>query len=187
MRQLPRHWRLSPVRACEKLRARGLVASGLWIFAHSDTFRPELPQHAANRTVALPAATSDTMLVLGMVRRMLRGLLQEGIGYKKAGVALLDLARPEDVQQDLFAPAVAGDQRFMNTLDQINRKFGRGVAALGWALRAGTTSRPWACGSTRYRPTTRRPCTSSLEPLVSTAAVTAVDLYKFTSFRRQQP
>lgn len=119
------------VRACEKLRARGLVASGLWIFAHSDTFRPELPQHAANRTMALPAATSDTMLVLGMVRRHLRGLLQEGIGYKKAGVALLDLARPEDVQQDLFAPAVVGDQRLMDTLDQINRKFGRGVAGLG--------------------------------------------------------
>jgi len=71
------------------------------------------------------------MLVLGMVRRMLRGLLQEGIGYKKAGVALLDLARPEDVQQDLFAPAVAGDQRLMDTLDRINRKFGRGVAGLG--------------------------------------------------------
>ncbi len=119
------------VRACEKLRARGLVASGLWIFAHSDTFRPELPQHAANRTLALPAATSDTMVVLGMVRRLLRGLLQEGIGYKKAGVALLDLARPEDVQQDLFAPAVVGDQRLMDTLDQINRKFGRGVAGLG--------------------------------------------------------
>lgn len=119
------------VRACEKLRARGLVASSLWIFAHSDTFRPELPQHAANRTIALPAATGDTMLVLGMVRRMLSGLLQEGIGYKKAGVALLDLARPDDVQQDLFAPAVAGDQRLMDTLDQINRKFGRGVAGLG--------------------------------------------------------
>lgn len=119
------------VRACEKLRARGLVASGIWIFAHSDAFRAELPQHAANRTVALPAATSDTMLVLGMVRRLLRGLLQEGTGYKKAGVALLDLARPKDVQQDLFTPAVAGDQRLMDALDQINRKFGRGVAGLG--------------------------------------------------------
>lgn len=119
------------VRACEKLRARGLVASGLWIFAHSDTFRPELPQHAANRTVPLPAATSDTMMVLDMIRRMLQGPLQEGIGYKKAGVALLALARPEDVQQDLFAPAVAGDRKLMETLDQINRKFGRGVAGLG--------------------------------------------------------
>nr|WP_312130644.1 Y-family DNA polymerase [Stenotrophomonas pavanii] len=119
------------IRACEKLRDRGLVASGLWIFAHSDTFRPELPQHSANRTVTLPAATSDTTLVLGMVRRLLHGLLQDGIGYKKAGVALLDLARPEDVQQDLFAPAIAGDAKLMDVLDQINGKFGRGVAGLG--------------------------------------------------------
>jgi len=119
------------VRACEKLRARGLVASGLWIFAHSDTFRPELPQHAANRTVALPAATSDTMLVLGVVRKLLRGLLRDGIGYKKAGVALLDLARPDELKADLFGPTVVGNDRLMATMDQINQKFGRGTAGLG--------------------------------------------------------
>ena len=114
-----------------KLRARGLVASGLWIFAHSDTFRPELTQHAANRTVALPAATSDTMLVLGVVRKLLRGLLRDGIGYKKAGVALLDLARPDELQADLFGPTVVGIDRLMATMDQINQKFGRGTADLG--------------------------------------------------------
>lgn len=119
------------VRACEKLRARGLVASGLWVFAHSDTFRPELPQHNATRSVVLPAATSDTTLVLGTVRQLLRGLLRDGIGYKKAGVALLDLAKPHDLQADLFSPAVAGNDALMATLDQINRKFGRGVAGLG--------------------------------------------------------
>ncbi|MEL3955458.1 Y-family DNA polymerase [Stenotrophomonas bentonitica] len=119
------------VRACEKLRARGLVASGLWIFAHSDTFRPELPQHNATRSVVLPAATSDTMLVLGTVRQLLRGLLKNGIGYKKAGVALLDLAKPHDMQADLFTPAITGNDALMATLDQINRKFGRGIAGLG--------------------------------------------------------
>lgn len=101
------------------------------MFATSDTFRPELPQHNASRTVVLPAATADTTLVLGMVRRLLRRLLHEGIGYKKACVAMIDLATPEDVQQDLFTPAVAGDPKLMATLDEINRKFGRGVTGLG--------------------------------------------------------
>lgn len=119
------------IRACEKLRARGLVASGLWVFVHSDSFRPELPQHNATRSVVLPAATSDTTLVLGTVRRLLRGLLKDGVGYKKAGIALLDLAKPDNLQSDLFTPAVVGNDALMATLDEINRKFGRGVAGLG--------------------------------------------------------
>lgn len=40
-------------------------------------------------------------------------------------------AKALGIQQDLFAPAVAGDRKLMETLDQINRKFGRGVAGLG--------------------------------------------------------
>lgn len=119
------------VRACEKLRARGLVTAGVWVFAHSDTFRPELRQHNATRSVSLPASTADTMVVLGVVRRLLRGLLREGIGYKKAGVALLDLARPEELQADLFGPTVVGNERLMATMDRINQKFGRGTAGLG--------------------------------------------------------
>lgn len=119
------------VRACEKLRARGLVASGLWVFATSDKFRPELPQHNASRTVGLPASTADTTIVLGIVRKLLRGLLREGIGYKKAGVALLDLARPDQLQADLFGPTVVGNERLMATVDRINQKFGRGTAGLG--------------------------------------------------------
>lgn len=71
------------------------------------------------------------MVVLGVVRRLLRGLLREGIGYKKAGVALLDLARPEELQADLFGPTVVGNERLMATMDRINQKFGRGTAGLG--------------------------------------------------------
>lgn len=115
------------VRACEKLRARGLVAAGVWVFAHSDTFRPELRQHNATRSVGLPASTSDTTVVLGVVRRLLRGLLRKGIGYKKAGVALLDLAKPDELQADLFGPTTVGNDSLMATMDQINQKYGRGT------------------------------------------------------------
>ena len=114
-------------RACEKLRARGLVAAGVWAFAHSDPFRPELRQHNATRSVGLPASTSDTTVVLGVVRRLLRGLLRKGIGYKKAGVALLDLAKPDELQADLFGPTTVGNDSLMATMDQINQKYGRGT------------------------------------------------------------
>jgi len=118
-------------RACEKLRRRGLVAAALQVFAHTDPFRPELPQHHPARALSLPAATADTRAVLAAVRTLGRGLLRRGMAYKKAGVVLLDLARPEHLQGDLFQPAVVGDDRLMATLDRINARFGRGTAGLG--------------------------------------------------------
>ncbi|MEJ2791002.1 MULTISPECIES: Y-family DNA polymerase [unclassified Pseudoxanthomonas] len=119
------------VRACEKLRRRGLVASAVGVFAHTDPYRPELKQHNPGRMVSFPTATSDSRMVLRAIRRLMAGMLRSGYGYKKAGVTLTDLARPSELQGDLFSPATVGDDRLMATLDQINRKFGRGVAGLG--------------------------------------------------------
>lgn len=119
------------VRACEKLRARGLVTAGAWVFAETDAFRPDLRQHHPSRTMTLPAATADTRVVLGAARHLLRGMLRRGHGYKRAGIALLDLARPADVAGDLFASATVGNDALMATLDKINQKFGRGTAGLG--------------------------------------------------------
>jgi DNA polymerase V len=122
-------------RACEKLRKRGLVASGVWVFAQTDGFRLDLPQHYPSRAVALPMSTGDTRIVLETVRALLRGMLKKGYAYKKCGVGLLDLSRPEDLQGDLFQSPVMGNKAVMDTLDAINRKFGRGTAgfaASGW-------------------------------------------------------
>lgn len=126
------------VRACEKLRSRGLVAAAVQIFAHSDPFRPELPQHHAGRTLNLPAPTSDTTVVLRLIRRMLDGLMRDGIAYKKAGVCLMDLARPQHLQGDLFSAPTVGDDRLMSVMDRINAKFGKatvGIGATGWHAR----------------------------------------------------
>lgn len=50
-----------------------------------------------------PASTADTVVVLGVVRKLLRGLLRDGIGYKKSGVALFDLAPPDELQGSVRA------------------------------------------------------------------------------------
>lgn len=119
------------VRACEKLRHRGLVAGGVWIFLHSDHFRQELKQHHPSRSANLASPTADTSVVLGIIRHLLNGMTRPGVEYKKAGVALLDLSRPENLAGDLFAPATVGDDKLMQTLDAINRRFGRGTAGMG--------------------------------------------------------
>ena len=119
------------VRACEKLRSRGLTAGGVWVFGNSDVFRAELRQHHPSRSTSLIAATADTRLVLSTVRLLMRGMLKRGISYKRGGVALMDLARPEDRQVDLFAPATVGNDAMMATLDRINRRYGRGTIGFG--------------------------------------------------------
>lgn len=128
------------VNACEKLRKRGLVASGVWVFANTDAFRPDLPQYHPSKAVNLPTSTADTRVVLAIAGRMLRSMLRAGYAYKRAGVALMDLARPQDLQTDLFAPATIGDDALMDTLDRINRRFGRGsvgLGATGWQVKPG--------------------------------------------------
>ena len=119
------------MRACEKLRAHGLVASAVGIFANTDHFRPELHQHHPQRTTNLPRATSDSRVVLDTIRQMQRGFLKDGYAYKKAGVWLMDLGRPDQLQPDLFSPIIIGDDKLMQTLDAINRRYGRGTVGLG--------------------------------------------------------
>ncbi len=126
------------VRACEKLRKRGLVASGVWLFANTDTFHPELPQHHPSRALSLPIASHDTRVVLHAVRSLFHGFLRKGCAYKRCGVALLDLSRPENLQADLFQAPTIGNDALMTALDAINRKFGKGsagFAASGWQQR----------------------------------------------------
>ncbi|MBD4509064.1 DUF4113 domain-containing protein, partial [Xanthomonas citri pv. citri] len=89
------------------------------------------PQHYPSRTGSLASATSDSRIVLTTVRRLFQSFMREGFAYKKAGVCLMDLATPGDLQGDLFTPARVGDDTLMSTLDAINRRFGRGTAGLG--------------------------------------------------------
>ncbi len=119
-------------RAAEKMRGRGLVAAAMGVFASTDTFRPELRQHHPHKMVNLLRPTSDTRLLLTTLREVLdRRFLRDGCGYKKAGIWLTDLARPHDLQGDLFAPATVGNDKLMATVDAINRRYGRGVAGFG--------------------------------------------------------
>lgn len=126
------------IRGCEKLRGRGLVAAALMVFAETDNFKPEMRQHHPSRSMTMIAPTADTRVVLTALRYLLRDMLRQGYAYKKVGVALMDLARPRDVQPDLFRASTVGDPTLMTTLDRINRRFGRGsvgMAASGWQSR----------------------------------------------------
>jgi DNA polymerase V len=132
------------VRASEKLRQRGLTTSAIGVFAQTNAFKPGAAQHNPSRSTPLPAATSDTRVILQVVRSLSAGMMRKGYAYTKAGICLMDIARPEQLQADLFSPARVGDDKLMATLDAINRRFGRNVAGLGasgWQRKAQWHSR----------------------------------------------
>ena len=128
-------------RACEKARDGGLVAGAMQVHLATDVFRQELKQHHPSCSFTFPVATSDTRLVLALARRMVEGMAKPGYAYKKAGVMLLDLARPDALQQDLFAPPTVGDDQLMSTLDVINKRFGR--STVKFASAHARQNAPW--------------------------------------------
>lgn len=115
-------------RASEKIRKQGLVAGALQVFAHTDRFRQDQPQHTLSSMARFQHPTSDARIIIGAA---VSGLER---AWKKAGVLLLDLVRPEDIPRDLFSPAPAESTKpkaLMAAMDQVNAKMGRGAVGFG--------------------------------------------------------
>jgi DNA polymerase V len=102
--------------------------------------------------VPLAVPTADTRTLVAAARAGLQRLYKPGPAYSKAGVILLELSRATQRQPDLFAePATdARSQALMATLDQINRRFGRGSLALANARAAPRWRRREQWRSPRY-------------------------------------
>jgi|SRR5579859_443179 len=138
-------------RAAAKLRHDGMVAAGLQVFVSTDRFRSEDPQRAVSGSVKLSPATADTTSIVRAAVQLLERLWADGYRYRKTGVLLIDLVRPEDLPRDLFPAASSPRQaRLMTALDAANDRFGRGALHLGlsapaaaWRMRREAKTPSW--------------------------------------------
>lgn len=119
------------VRACEKLRARQLQASGVWVWLNTNPFKTDAKQYHPSRALPLVGASSDTREVLAAARVLAKAMWRDGYRYKKAGVGLLDLSHGDTIQADLFSGVDPRSSALMSVLDQANRRFGRGTMGFG--------------------------------------------------------
>jgi DNA polymerase V len=137
-------------RACEKLRARSLMAGGVWVWLNTNAFKPGASQYHPSKAFNLIAPSCDTREILavaqGLVRAMYRGHGQ--YRYKKAGMGLLDLTHGDSQQADLFAQIDPRSKTLMEVMDRANAKFGRGsmgFAAAAWRPARDSVAKPtWA-------------------------------------------
>ncbi len=132
--------------AAEKLREQGSEAAAVHVFVLTNRFRPEEPQNNVGRLMALPDPSDDTLRLAKAALAGLRGIYRPGFAYKKAGVILGPLSPKAGRQQGLLTDTPVGvrGERLMDTIDTLNRRFGRGRLRTGasgtgrsWAMRAG--------------------------------------------------
>jgi len=126
------------VRACEKLRARHLQASGVWVWLNTDPFKEGAKQYHPSKAFNLIAPSSDTREVLTVTQALTRAMYRKGYRNKKAGVGLLDLTHRDAHQYDLFAQINPRSAKLMAVMDAANRKFGHstmGIASAAWGHR----------------------------------------------------
>lgn len=138
-------------RAAEKLRKQHSVASTLYVYIRTNPHKDGEPQYSPGLMIGLEHATCDTMKLVEVALKGLRQIYREGYRYQKAGVMLSDIRPAGIVQGELFAPELpkpsSAQSKLMETLDQINRKMGKGtlkIASEGiqqhWQMKRGNVS-----------------------------------------------
>ncbi len=138
-------------RAAEKLRRQRQRAGALTVFVRSSPFNgTRFYANAATITLAVPS--HDSAVLLAAALPLAEHLFRRQHPLQKAGVLLLQLQGEELLQHHLLQPLPPEQQQrraaLMATIDQLNRRYGRGTvqwAACGlqppWAMRRGRLSR----------------------------------------------
>lgn len=132
------------MRAAEKLRHDGSVASSLCVYVRTNPFKEAEPQYQRSMIVPLSQPSSDTTRLVRAALMGLKAIYRTGYRYKKSGVLLMGLQPKDMIQATLFdnpEQQSRSDSR-MRVMDAINRRMGQGslyVAATGirqrWVMR----------------------------------------------------
>lgn len=126
------------IRAAEKLRARQLECGGVWVWVNTNPFKADARQYHPSKSFNLIKPSSDTREIVLVARALAKAMFRKDYRFKKAGVGLLDLTAGSTVQADLFSGVDPRSKSLMDTLDSVNRKYGRGtlgLAASGWRVK----------------------------------------------------
>lgn len=91
-------------------------------------FNPEEAKYASGVVVDMPYPTDDVRLLTQAAVCALDRIFRPGFKYSKAEVMLINLCRPGEYTDDLFAASQPEEAtRVMMVLDQINCRWGRGT------------------------------------------------------------
>ncbi len=121
-----------------KIRKHGLAARAINVFIQTSPFNPEIEQYNKSITLGLHPQTNNFQDIHGAALKCLDKIFKPNIRYKKAGVILIDLIKPEDVPPNLFHPPSHTSDELSKVCDSINQRFGFGLIQLGQVKKSRT-------------------------------------------------
>lgn len=127
-------------RACEKLRAQGSLAGGLYVFLHTGLHGTPDTVYKNSLYLKLPYRSADTRVIIHWAKRGLQHLFKPGFRYQKVGIILCDLSNVENMQIDIFGHGnLSRSEELMDLVDAINQRFGRATVQFA----AAGLTKPW--------------------------------------------
>ena len=113
------------VTCAEKLRSQHSLCNALTVFIESNRFRENDEQYSNHAVMKLPFPTSSGIELSEFALQGLRAIFKKGIGYKRAGVILMNFVPDNEYQQSLFYKSNPKHTLLMEAVDKINTKFGQ--------------------------------------------------------------
>jgi DNA polymerase V len=111
-------------RAAKKMRRQNLATAHVALFLETNSFKANEPQYHVTRALCLPVAMANTPATQAAANAI-RAVWKDGYRYKKAGIILLDLGKPDLVQGDLWTWLdIARSKSPMKIIDNINVRTG---------------------------------------------------------------
>ncbi len=126
-------------KACEKARSEGTMASAIYIHLNTSWHRTDNSYISDGKTRGFNVPTANSPEVIHATLTLLREIYREGPLYKKASVTLLDLQNAKAVKSqgmlfdmdDQKPEERERNEKMMNSVDEINRTFGKGTLFFG--------------------------------------------------------
>jgi len=126
-------------KACEKARSEGTVAAAVYVHLNTSWYKKNTSYVSDGKMRGFNVPTSSSPEVIRTALTLLREIYREGVFYKKASVMLLNLQDAKTVKSQGVLFDMGGknpedqqrDETLMNTVDRINRSFGKGTMTFG--------------------------------------------------------
>jgi DNA polymerase V len=113
------------VSCAEKLRSQHSLCNAMTVFVESNRFRENDEQYSNQAVLKLPFPTSSAIELAEFALQGLRSIFKKGIGYKRAGVILMNFVQDNEYQQSLFYKSNPKHTLIMEVVDKLNSKFGQ--------------------------------------------------------------
>jgi len=111
--------------ACaEKLRKQQSLCNAIEVFVASNRFREAHEQYGRSVHVKLPFPTDSTIEIIKFATAGLKSIFKDNIGYKRAGVILMDFVPKNAYQTSLFYNSNPKHRSLMEAMDKLNVRFG---------------------------------------------------------------